>query len=464
MKIIPISGVIGWDVDPASIRRALEEANGEDIVAEFSSPGGFIGPGLEISNLFKNYSGHTTARLTGYAQSMSSYIPMAFDRIEAEENAVFMIHNARGGVMGDHNGILKYGRHLQGLSGLMAKAYARRSGTDLKEIARMMDEETFFYGEEMLEAGFVDAIIESSSDTDKDTALATAKASFEECQALMAREHAKAREDMQQLAAALATTEPAMVVPAFDNSAELVDEPWDKSASETRWREHAGVESRDDLPNATYSKRFAFVDDKENFSGYHFPIWDFKDREFVNIAAVRNGLSRLPQSTAVPERDKPRVESLLRKYLDKFNEQDENNRADNPPPAAAASRKQTPEKGGKTMDLGKLKAEHPDVYAAAVQIGVIQERDRVSAHLTMGEASGDMKTACSSIKDGLEMTASLQATYMAAGMNKANQNARQDDDAAAAAAANGAAADDDADASGNAVASAVEAKLGIGEG
>lgn len=93
----------------------------------------------------------------------------------------------------------------------------------------------------------------------------------------------------------------------------------------------------------------------------------------------------------------------------------------------------TARKGGdnsetEPMDLDTLKASHPGVYAAAVKDGVTQERDRVAAHLTMGEASGDMKTAVSAINEGSGMTASLQATYMAAGMNRADINDRQDDD------------------------------------
>lgn len=94
------------------------------------------------------------------------------------------------------------------------------------------------------------------------------------------------------------------------------------------------------------------------------------------------------------------------------------------------------------MDLNTLKAQHADVYAAAVQEGVTQERDRVGAHVTMGEASGDMKTAITAINDGSAMTAQLQATYMAAGMNRQDVNNRQDDDAGADA-GDGAGADED---------------------
>lgn len=90
-----------------------------------------------------------------------------------------------------------------------------------------------------------------------------------------------------------------------------------------------------------------------------------------------------------------------------------------------------PENGN--MDLATLKAQHPDVYAAAMQEGVTAERERVSAHLIMGEASGAMDTATAAIKKGDAMTATLQATYLAAGMGRKDQSNRQDDSASAAA-------------------------------
>lgn len=136
------------------------------------------------------------------------------------------------------------------------------------------------------------------------------------------------------------------------------------------------------------------------------------------------------------------------------------------PPVSARKTNTTTASGGNIpetgpMDLKTLKAQHPDVYAAAVQEGTESERDRVTAHLTMGEASGALETASKAIKDGTAMTHTLQATYLTAGMNRKDVATRQGDDAAAAAADTAAAAaqggDDDADN----VASLVEARLGV---
>lgn len=113
------------------------------------------------------------------------------------------------------------------------------------------------------------------------------------------------------------------------------------------------------------------------------------------------------------------------------------------------------------MDLNELKAAHPAVYAAAVADGVTQERDRVSAHLIMGEASGDMATALKAAKEGTGMTATLQATYMAAGIARGETSNRTADDAAAAAALAAAAAPQTEAAGSDAVLALVEASLGI---
>jgi len=102
------------------------------------------------------------------------------------------------------------------------------------------------------------------------------------------------------------------------------------------------------------------------------------------------------------------------------------------------------------MDLNKLLAEHPAVYAQVLALGntagVAQERERASAHLIMGEGMGAMATAIKAVKDGDEMTASLQATYMTAGVNRRDVTDATTDDATVAAVVDGSAsATDDAD-------------------
>lgn len=94
--------------------------------------------------------------------------------------------------------------------------------------------------------------------------------------------------------------------------------------------------------------------------------------------------------------------------------------------------------GGKQMDREQLKSQHPELYASVLQLGATQERDRVTAHLTMGEQSGDMQTACKAIRDGSEMTQTLTAQYLVAGMARADRANRQTETDAAAGSVDGA--------------------------
>lgn len=86
----------------------------------------------------------------------------------------------------------------------------------------------------------------------------------------------------------------------------------------------------------------------------------------------------------------------------------------------------------KPMDIDKLKAEHPALYAQIFGLGstdgAAKERERVSAHLTLGAASGDMKTALKAVEEGQELTALFQAKYQAASMKTQAIEGRVEDD------------------------------------
>lgn len=117
----------------------------------------------------------------------------------------------------------------------------------------------------------------------------------------------------------------------------------------------------------------------------------------------------------------------------------------------------------RTMDLNELRRDHSEIYAQAVQIGTDAERDRVTAHLKMGQGFGAMDIAAKAIADGSDMTATLNAEYMTAGRNKADLDDVAADDNATGAAADKAAQNEAsaADLDQEAVVQSVEGALGI---
>lgn len=79
------------------------------------------------------------------------------------------------------------------------------------------------------------------------------------------------------------------------------------------------------------------------------------------------------------------------------------------------------------IDIGTLKANHRDIYDAVFKLGVEEERDRVAAHLLMGQSSGDMKTAIKAVEEGSQMTQLLTAKYLATSMNGKDIENRETD-------------------------------------
>jgi ATP-dependent protease ClpP protease subunit len=207
VKVISISGIIGWDVVPDKIREQLTQANGEDVRVEISSPGGFVFDGLEIFNLIRNYAGNITTHLMGMAASMASYIALAGKKVTAEDNAIYMIHNVSTVSVGDYRTLEEDAKVIESMSVLLAKAYAKKSGKDIAEIRKMMDNETYLFGNEMKDAGFIDEIIGTEKEKDRASAILNARASIENCVKTMQAQD-RAKSDLQKAAACLQSYQP----------------------------------------------------------------------------------------------------------------------------------------------------------------------------------------------------------------------------------------------------------------
>lgn len=180
--IIKIDGIIGWEVDIHDIREQLEAADGKDVVVEIASPGGLISEGLKIYNELKNYKGNVDTHLTGMVASMATYIAMVGKHRTAENNAIFMIHNGSGFAIGDHRLMFKFGNHLNSMTNIIAKEYVAKTGTDLAKIREAMDETTYYYGDEIKDAGFVHEMIGDAAPEDRAEAVALAELMFDACQ------------------------------------------------------------------------------------------------------------------------------------------------------------------------------------------------------------------------------------------------------------------------------------------
>jgi ATP-dependent Clp endopeptidase proteolytic subunit ClpP len=195
---ILIQDTIGWDTTVESVKSELKKAKGEDVELRINSPGGYVFDGIAIFNAIKDYKGKVTAIIDGLAASMASYIPLAADEIIVRENSVYMIHNAWAFAAGDHNDLRKSADRLEKLTGLLIKGYVAKTGKSTEEIEAMLNEETFLYGDEIVDLGFGDTMIDAEGDIEaRDDTIELARMAVEECNGKLEKQ----KEDLEKAAA-----------------------------------------------------------------------------------------------------------------------------------------------------------------------------------------------------------------------------------------------------------------------
>ena len=170
MTIINLDGVVGWEILAEDVNNLIDNTTG-DITFDLNSGGGFITEGVSILNKIRSYSrGKTIARVS-YAASMMTQIALACDEVHVYDNAIFMIHNAQGFAVGDHREMRKQADMQDRMSGMLAQLYAKKSEKSVDEVRQMMDDDTWLFGEEILNIGFADEVINTDREKDKQASI-----------------------------------------------------------------------------------------------------------------------------------------------------------------------------------------------------------------------------------------------------------------------------------------------------
>lgn len=130
----------------------------KDITLRINSPGGDVFDGLAIYNMLNRHKAQIHVTIDGIAASMASVIAMAGDTRTMPKNAMMMIHNPWGVVIGNADDMRDIADALDKIKSGMVTAYAARAKIPTDGIAAMMSDETWLTAEEALDAGFASAI------------------------------------------------------------------------------------------------------------------------------------------------------------------------------------------------------------------------------------------------------------------------------------------------------------------
>ena len=174
--------------------------NENELRIVIDSPGGDVFEGVSIFNIIRDFARNNpsvkiTTYIQGMAASMASIIALAANavnqenKIIAEDNSTYMIHNAWGAVVGNENDMREAADFFAGIDSMMRTVYMRKTGKNENDIRSMMDAETWLWGKNILEAGFVDEIIDGENNADEaanmNDSLISARAEFKKSRELV---------------------------------------------------------------------------------------------------------------------------------------------------------------------------------------------------------------------------------------------------------------------------------------
>jgi ATP-dependent protease ClpP protease subunit len=176
---------VGWlsadgrGITPEKILNDLSMVSGP-LEVELSTMGGDFFQGIEIANIIRNYVGSKTVYLSGIVASAGTTIMLAFDKIVARDTSMVMIHNAQAGAVGDQHQMREMASRLESMSNLIAQEYAAKTGKTIAEIKALMDAETWFFGQDIVDIGLADSLetTQVSNKQSRETALMLARAQF----------------------------------------------------------------------------------------------------------------------------------------------------------------------------------------------------------------------------------------------------------------------------------------------
>lgn len=164
--VVSIMDVIGSDffgegITAKRVSGALRAIGNKPVTVEINSPGGDFFEGLAIYNVLREHPKNVTVKILGLAASAASLIAMAGDTVQIARAGFVMIHNVWVLAMGNRNDLRDVSDWLEPFDAMAADLYAARTGLSVKEVTKLLDNETWIGGAESVEQGFADELLPS---------------------------------------------------------------------------------------------------------------------------------------------------------------------------------------------------------------------------------------------------------------------------------------------------------------
>src|SRR5687768_7982024 len=117
-----------WGVTASDFVRDIQSVSAKSLTLHINSPGGDVFDGIAILNALRQHPAEVHVVIDGLAASAASFIAMAGDTITMAPNAMMMIHEASGLVIGNAQEMTEMAALLDKTSANIANVYAQRAG------------------------------------------------------------------------------------------------------------------------------------------------------------------------------------------------------------------------------------------------------------------------------------------------------------------------------------------------
>ena len=157
-----------WDDDCVTYRDFINELNGlgekKTINVTIQSGGGDVFAANAIYTALVTNKARITGTVIGICASAATIILMACDDRTIAENAILMVHNPSVSLFGSYQteDLMKMVEVTEQVKKSIMTAYMSRLDKTEDEISQLMDEETWYVGQEAVDAGFCDSVVQGS--------------------------------------------------------------------------------------------------------------------------------------------------------------------------------------------------------------------------------------------------------------------------------------------------------------
>ncbi len=155
-----------WDEDCITYRSFIDELNGlgskRTINVAINSAGGDVFAANAIYTALKMNAATVTGTIMGICASAATIVLMACDSRRIAQNAILMVHNPSVSLWGSYQAddLIKLAEVTNTVKKSIIAAYMERLDKTEDEIGEIMDAESWYVGQEAVDTGFCDGLIE----------------------------------------------------------------------------------------------------------------------------------------------------------------------------------------------------------------------------------------------------------------------------------------------------------------